>query len=89
MELIEGLSTAADEIRRGQRNHVREILPLVKVEFGSCMEGATLLAEALLDAPNRNCCLGGVRVTHFVAAVIILFIDQIPATGLDLSVRQR
>ncbi len=48
------------------------------------MEGATLLAEALLRAAHYDAGVAGVRLAHLVAPVVVLLLRQVPPAALDL-----
>lgn len=52
------------------------------------MEGATLLAEALLRTAHNDAGVAGVRLAHLVAPVVVFLLRQIPAAALDLQQEQ-
>jgi hypothetical protein len=58
--------------------------PLVQVELGHAVEGAALLAEALLRAAHYDAGVAGVRLAHLVAPVVVLLLCKVTAAALHL-----
>lgn len=58
--------------------------PLVQVKLGDGVEGAALLAEALLAATHDDAGVARVRLAHLVASVVVFLLGQVAAAALHL-----